>query len=409
VNRLAAVYRLTKRRTSATIKPTNTMSSSASSKSKIQGPIDVGNGRHQYMVQCAKFEVPTTYQLIKQLGYGAYGVVCSALDTSNNKNVAIKKVPKMFQDLTDTKRILREIKRMQHFKHENVVELFDLMGPLESDTFDELYIVMELVGTDLSKLIRSSSEITDQHIQFFIYQALNGLHYIHSAHVIHRDLKPSNLLINSNSELKICDFGLARGLHEDEKQAIELTEYVVTRWYRAPELLCYCKNYDYEIDVWALGCILAELHGRKPLFPGDDYKQQMDLIFTKLGIPSDEDLKFVTNAHALNYIKTLPKHERIPFSQLYPNANPLALDLLEKMLQINPASRIRVDQALAHPYFKKFYKPDKIVSCPKPFDFSFEGSRKMDNDVLMELIWDELLRFRPNMTSQRDKFRKKKH
>lgn len=139
--------------------------------------------------------------------------------------------------------------------------------------------------------------------------------YIHSAHVIHRDLKPSNLLLNSNCDLKICDFGLARGTKEEADY--ELTEYVVTRWYRAPEVMCSCQEYDHKIDVWSVGCILAELHGRKPLFPGDDYIKQMNLIFGVLGTPSKEDMKFITNEKALEYIKSLKKKPKITFDKIY--------------------------------------------------------------------------------------------
>ena len=130
--------------------------------------------------------------------------------------------------------------------------------------FEELYIVLDYMDTDLHKIIYSSNVITDEHIQYFIYQILRGLKYIHSANVIHRDLKPSNILVNSNCHLKICDFGLARGYQE----ADYLTEYVVTRWYRAPEIMCSSDAYDYKIDVWATGCILAELLMRNPIFPG---------------------------------------------------------------------------------------------------------------------------------------------
>ena len=143
----------------------------------------------------------------------------------------------------------------------------------------------------------------------------SGLKYIHSAHVIHRDLKPSNLLLNSNCDLKICDFGLARGTKEEADY--ELTEYVVTRWYRAPEVMCSCQEYDHKIDVWSVGCILAELHGRKPLFPGDDYIKQMNLIFGVLGTPSKDDMKFITNEKALEYIKSLKKKPKITFDKIY--------------------------------------------------------------------------------------------
>ena len=113
------------------------------------------------------------------------------------------------------------------------------------------YMILDFMETDLHKIIYSKNELTDEHIQYFIYQLLKGLKYIHSAHVIHRDLKPSNLLLNGNCDLKICDFGLARGVKEEVDY--ELTEYVVTRWYRAPEVMCSCQEYDSKIDVWSIG------------------------------------------------------------------------------------------------------------------------------------------------------------
>jgi serine/threonine protein kinase len=139
-------------------------------------------------------------------------------------------------------------------------------------------------------------------------------------------LKPSNLLLNGNCDLKICDFGLARGIKEDADY--ELTEYVVTRWYRAPEVMCSCQEYDQKIDVWATGCILAEILGRKPLFPGDDYIKQMNLIFATLGTPTEADMSFISNEKALEYIRGLKKQPKIPFSKLFPNANPLGSLLL---------------------------------------------------------------------------------
>jgi serine/threonine protein kinase len=227
-------------------------------------------------------------------------------------------------------------------------------------------------GTKLTSLLLtlSLSLILDEHIQYFIYQVLRGLKFIHSAHVIHRDLKPSNLLLNGNCDLKICDFGLARGVKEEVDY--ELTEYVVTRWYRAPEVMCSCQEYDHKIDVWSVGCILAELHGRKPLFPGDDYIKQMNLIFSVLGTPGKSDMKFITNEKALEYIKSLKKQAKIPFNKIYPTANPLALDLLDRMLVFNPHNRITVEEALAHPYFKGLHNPKTEAECKQLFDFEFE-------------------------------------
>ena len=146
-----------------------------------------------------------------------------------------------FANLVETKRTLREVKLLRHFKHANIVEILDIMQPESFAKFDDVYIVNELMSTDLHQIIYSSQPLTDEHVQYFIYQILRGLKYIHSAHVLHRDLKPSNLLLNANCDLKICDFGLARLASPDGDHQGFLTEYVATRWYRAPEIMLSWK------------------------------------------------------------------------------------------------------------------------------------------------------------------------
>jgi serine/threonine protein kinase len=369
--------------------------SSSSSRNQISPAIPEKNGlMHSFMVNQCRFLVDVKYSPLKPLGRGAYGVVCSALDKVANRKVAIKKVVNAFDDLIDAKRILREIKMLRHFKHENVIGLRDLIPPPEEEPFNDIYIVLDFMETDLHKIIYSKNELTDEHIQYFLYQILKGMKYIHSANVIHRDLKPSNLLLNSNCDLKICDFGLARGVKENVDY--ELTEYVVTRWYRAPEVMCSCQDYDSKIDVWSIGCILAELHGRKPLFPGDDYIKQMNLIFNVLGTPEPTDMKFISNEKALEYIKSLKKKPKIPFNKIYKDANPLALDLMEKMLTFNPQKRISIDEALAHPYLKSLHNPKTEAKCSRIFDFEFE-KEKFTKGLLQEHMFREYKIYRPDL------------
>ena len=168
---------------------------------------------HEFKANGQSFVVPTRYALIRPIGHGAYGSVISAQDSGNGRKVAIKKIRRAFDDKIDAKRILREIKLMKKFVHENVIRILDLIPPSPAaEEFEDVYIVQDLMETDLHRIIYSRQPLTVDHIQYFVYQILRGLKYIHSANVLHRDLKPSNLLLNSNCDLKICDFGTLLGV-----------------------------------------------------------------------------------------------------------------------------------------------------------------------------------------------------
>ncbi|RLN95933.1 hypothetical protein BBJ28_00022537, partial [Nothophytophthora sp. Chile5] len=233
--------------------------------------------------------------------------------------------------------------------------------------------------------------ISDDHVQYFLYQMLVAIHYIHSAEVLHRDLKPSNILVNSDCDLKLCDFGLARGIQGMDSG---LTEYVVTRWYRAPELLLSSK-YDKQMDVWAIGCILAEMLGRRPLFPGHDYLHQLKIIMDVVGSPSEDSLDFITNPKAKRFILRQPKKPKVPLSSVYPRATPQCLDLLEKMLVFDPRKRITIADALAHPYLSLVRDRSVERTCPKPFDFAFENV-DLTKQKLQELIFEDVCAFHPD-------------
>lgn len=207
--------------------------------------------------------------------------------------------------------------------------------------------------------------------------------------MLHRDLKPSNLLLNSNCDLKVCDFGLARGVEPDEDN-MELTEYVVTRWYRAPEIMLSTKEYTKAIDIWSTGCIFAELLGRKPLFPGDDYIHQLQIICDKLGTPREDELHFVTSEKAMRFMKNQPMKPAIPFNKLFPTAKPTAIDLLEKMLVFDPAKRISVEKALEHPYLESLHNVEDEPIADSTFSFDFE-KEELTKIRLQELIFEYVL------------------
>lgn len=343
------------------------------------------------------FNVGEHYQVLDVIGEGAYGVVVSAMHVPTQQKVAIKKITP-FDHSMFCLRTLREIKLLRHFQHENIISILDLLKPPSLEDFKEVYLVQELMETDMHRVIRTQ-ELSDDHCQYFIYQTLRALKALHSANVLHRDLKPSNLLLNANCDLKLCDFGLARSALPPPSSAANeastfMTEYVATRWYRAPEVMLTFKEYTRAIDIWSVGCVLAEMLSGKPLFPGRDYHHQLSLILEILGTPSLDDFYAINSARSREYIRALPFRKRKNFSQLFPNANPLAVDLLEKCLTFNPKRRIDVVEALAHPYLEPYHDADDEPGAP-PLDasfFDFDNGVDLSKEQLKVMIYEEVLR-----------------
>ncbi|KAL0062105.1 mitogen activated protein kinase [Marasmius tenuissimus] len=344
-----------------------------------------------------RFNVGTQYQVLDVVGEGAYGIVCSAVHRPSGRKVAIKKIAP-FDHSMFCLRTLRELKLLKFLSEagvsENIISILDIIKPPSLDAFKEVYrmfalpvlpllneliatyvpeiVIQELMETDMHRVIRTQ-DLSDDHAQYFVYQTLRALKALHSADVIHRDLKPSNLLLNANCDLKVCDFGLARSVKTAEPSGTEtgfMTEYVATRWYRAPEIMLTFKQYTKAIDVWSVGCILAEMLSGKPLFPGRDYHHQLTLILDVLGTPTLDEFYAITTRRSRDYIRALPFRKKRPFSQIFPNANPLAIDFLTKTLTFDPKKRITVEDALAHPYLEAYHDPDDEPVAP-PLDPEF--------------------------------------
>ncbi|KAF4586609.1 MAP kinase Pmk1 [Pleurotus pulmonarius] len=338
----------------------------------------------------------SNYQPLDVIGEGAYGVVCSAAHVPTQRKVAIKRITP-FDHSMFCLRTLREIKLLRHFHHENIIAILDILRPPSLADFTEVYLVQELMETDLHRVIRTQ-ELSDDHCQYFIYQTLRALKALHSADVLHRDLKPSNLLLNANCDLKLCDFGLARSARPPPNVANDsstfMTEYVATRWYRAPEVMLTFKEYTRAIDMWSVGCVLAEMLSGKPLFPGRDYHHQLSIILDILGTPSIDDFYAISSLRSREYIRALPFRKKKSFAQLFPNANPLAIDLLEKLLTFSPKRRIDVSEALRHPYLQPYHDPqDEPTADPiDPSFFDFDFGDPMSKEDLKVLIYNEIMR-----------------
>uniref|UniRef100_U3F8E1 Mitogen-activated protein kinase n=2 Tax=Micrurus TaxID=8634 RepID=U3F8E1_MICFL len=338
------------------------------------------------------FDVGPRYTDLQYIGEGAYGMVCSAYDHVNKIRAAIKKISP-FEHQTYCQRTLREIKILLRFKHENVIGINDILRAPTIDQMRDVYIVQDLMETDLYKLLKTQ-QLSNDHICYFLYQILRGLKYIHSANVLHRDLKPSNLLINTTCDLKICDFGLARIADPDHDHTGFLTEYVATRWYRAPEIMLNSKGYTKSIDIWSVGCILAEMLSNRPIFPGKHYLDQLNHILGILGSPSQDDLNCIINTKARNYLQSLPPKPKVPWAKLFSKADSKALDLLDKMLTFNPNKRITVEESLAHAYLEQYYDPSDEPVAEEPFRFDMELD-DLPKEKLKELIFEETARFQP--------------
>ncbi|SMN21632.1 similar to Saccharomyces cerevisiae YLR113W HOG1 Mitogen-activated protein kinase involved in osmoregulation [Maudiozyma saulgeensis] len=327
------------------------------------------------------FEITNRYTDLNPVGMGAFGLVCSATDTLTSQPVAIKKIMKPFSTAVLAKRTYRELKLLKHLRHENLIGLQDIfLSPLE-----DIYFVTELQGTDLHRLLQTRP-LEKQFVQYFLYQILRGLKYVHSAGVIHRDLKPSNILINENCDLKICDFGLAR------IQDPQMTGYVSTRYYRAPEIMLTWQKYDVEVDIWSAGCIFAEMIEGKPLFPGKDHVHQFSIITDLLGSPPEDVINTICSENTLKFVTSLPHRDPVSFSQRFKNVEPDAVDLLEKMLVFDPKKRITAADALSHPYLAPYHDPTDEPVADAKFDWHFNDA-DLPVDTWRVMMYSEILDF----------------
>ncbi len=385
------------------------------------------------------------YETGRVIGRGAYAVVYEAEHVSTKTRVAIKSELDVFDDPQTAKRILREICLLRVLKHPNIVRLYDVFIPERrphSQMFDSICLAFERAETSVDKLIKSPLILKPENVRLIIYNILVGLNYIHSAGVMHRDIKPGNILINSDCSIRICDFGLARtfrasgtGRTTISRLTMDLggrcetlpstfggrpseiknlgnankkfTLHVSTRWYRAPEIILR-GGYGPVADVWAVGCIFAELlsmlkcktkarRERAPLFPGRSCiglsptnskesaqnSDQLQVIFQTLGTPRAEDQEFITDPAMRAYVNSTPKYAAEDFAKKYPGADEPALDLLRKMLCISPDRRASTEECLDHPYFESVRDTSKETRAPELVRLDVDEVEEPDTHALI--------------------------
>jgi mitogen-activated protein kinase 1/3 len=431
--------------------------------------------------QFATWEVDhKRFELKRQLGKGSYGAVAEATDHLTGGRVAIKRIDNVFDVFENAKRIYREVCILRRMEHVNIVKVLHLEAPRDLLNFTAVYIVFECMDTDFQKLTKDETQcLTLQHVRHFLYQTLCGMSYVHSARILHRDIKPANLLLTEACDLKICDFGLARSMdvevegvdeedpHDADREMLgvanpsqhelaamaamdasaggaraaggvaaaagathaahvarTMTKHVVTRWYRGPELPLYNDGaYTSAVDVWAVGCVFAEMLGmldtgdeeqkydRKALFPGGacypmsrdrggarkdgkEKKDQLLVILDVLGTPSEDELRRLRSDEARAYIRGLHPHARAPedLSRRFPNTGPEAIDLLRRFLRLLPEDRISLQDAIRHPFLASVRVPAQEVGRAGPIVV-----RKATAATIRDLFVDEIRHFNPHI------------
>ncbi len=309
-----------------------------------------------------------------------------AIDKKTREIVAVKKIFDAFQNATDSQRTFREIMFLQDLAgHDNIVRLLDV---IKAENDKDIYLVFDYMETDLHAVIRANI-LEEVHKQYVLYQILKCLKYMHSADIIHRDLKPSNVLLNAECHVKVADFGLARSVHAKNKASAPiLTDYVATRWYRAPEILLGSTKYTKSVDMWSVGCILAEMYMGKPLLPGKSTLNQIELVLEVTGRPTKEDIASLQSPHAGATIDSLKVSRRRNVKEMMPTLGSDGLDMLKKLLLFNPSHRLTVEQALRHPYVSQFHCEEEELSCKKVIEIPLDDHKYSIKDYREKLYSD---------------------
>lgn len=308
------------------------------------------------------------YLKMEKLGEGNYGAVYKAEDLVTGGIVALKKIKLDSDDDGIPSTALREIAVLQSIHHTNIVELLDVILGV-----DHLYLAFPFYDKDLRRFMDCVGDLPAMCVKHYVKQILSGIAHCHRQRMLHRDLKPQNLLINRVGAVKIADFGLARTHAIQHSKTI--THEVATLWYRTPEILLGQRVYTAAMDMWAVGCIMAELSNDSPLFPGDSEIATLFKIFQVVGRPEEVNWPGVTQL--ADYHATFPRWHGLTQAQWlerFPNLGVLGIDLLRRMLILDPSQRITAEAALTHPYF---------------YDLNVEAAVSMSQQIAVQLDFND--------------------
>lgn len=289
--------------------------------------------------------IETRFKVINKLGEGSYGQVHRVFDMHKQEIVALKKIKLSDEDEGIPSTTLREISLLRELNHPNIIQLTDLLYQYKER---KLYLVFENMESDLYQYSKNR-KLSVLEIKHIFKQIVEAIDYCHENLVFHRDLKPQNILIDKNGKtVKIADFGLARHFSVPFRL---YSKEIVTLWYRAPEVIMGAKDYGIGVDIWSLGCIFAQLFTGRPPFQGECQIEQLFQIFFMLGTPNDIMWPGIKNVP--DFCDKFPKFIPKGFYELIGNNgfDEKAMDLLEKMCELNPVKRIGCREILMHPFF----------------------------------------------------------